>query len=205
MENQSVVERSLFLLAGFFVGEFPGSFGESNKICYRFRCFCFEQAHHNIPLGSFEYGIGSCRSAHAVSLCTAQSYTTASTPRHFAAAEHRGRQRAWAYFFRSLPALLLAKLRDMRRVMPPVPFVEEEQPIHAAFAMLWVNEHSSELLRFHRTPEAIPAIVYCAQERERNVNGGQFGVGQICPGLLVVRLNRWFFLRKRELQSHIRV
>src|SRR6266850_821166 len=104
-----------------------------------------------------------------------------------------------------LPALLLAKLRDMRRVMPPVPFVEEEQPIHTAFAMLWVNEHPSELLRFHRTPEAIPAIVYCAQERERNVNGGQFGVGQICPGLLVVRLNRWFFLRKRELQSHIRV
>src|SRR6266481_1312486 len=83
MENQAVIERFLFLLAGFFVREFLGSLGESNEICHRLRCFHFEQAHHNIPLGSFEYGVGSCRSAHAVSLCIAQSYTTVSTPRHF--------------------------------------------------------------------------------------------------------------------------
>src|SRR6266403_2425948 len=207
MENQSVVERFLFLLAGFFVREFLRSFSESDEICDGLRCFCFEQAHHNMPLGSFEYGIGSCRSAHAVSLCTAQSYTTVRTPRHFG----RGNKKVCGvpelvYFGDAgLPALLLAKLRDMRRMMSPVPFVEEEQPIQAACAMLRVNEHSCELPLFHGTPETIPAIVHGAEERERNFNGSRLRVGQICPGLLVVRFNCWFFFRKRELQSHISV
>src|ERR1700704_620243 len=110
--------------------------------------------------------------------------------------EHRGRQclgGLTSFGLAGLPALLLAKFRDMRRVMPSVPFVEEEQPIHTAFAMLWVNEHPSELLRFHGAPDTIPAIVYCAQQRQRNFNGGRLRVSQICPGLLVVWLNRWFF------------
>src|SRR6267378_561773 len=193
MKDQAVVERFLFLLAGFFVRKFLGSFGESNEICHRLRCFHFEQAHHNMPLGSFESGIGSCRSAHAVSLCTAQSYTTVRTPRHFG----RGNKKVCGvpelvYFGDAgLPALLLAKLRDMRRMMSPVPFVEEEQPIHAALSMLRVDEYPSELLRFHGAPDTIPAIMYGVQQRERNLNRGRLRVGQICPGFLVVRFNRW--------------
>ena len=61
-----------------------------------------------------------------------------------------------------LPALLFAKLRDMRCVMSAVPFVEEEQPIHAAFAMFRVNQRSGELLRLHGSPETIPSIMHGA-------------------------------------------
>src|SRR5882672_1170093 len=96
-------------------------------------------------------------------------------------------------YFRAsgLPALLLAKLRDMRSVVLPVPLVQEKQPIHGAFAMLRVNQHSRELLLFHGTPEPIPAIMYGAQQRERNVNWGRLRVGQICPGFLIVAFDHW--------------
>src|SRR5712664_2371227 len=100
---------------------------------------------------------------------------TVRTPRHFGRRKKKVCEVLELAYFgdAGLPALLFAELRDMRRVMSPVPFVEEEQPIHAAFAMLRVNQHSGELLRLHGTSETIPAIMYGAQERERNFNGGR--------------------------------
>ena len=50
MEDQSVVERSLFLLAGLFVREFFGAFGKPDEIRNRLWDFVFEQAHHNVSL-----------------------------------------------------------------------------------------------------------------------------------------------------------
>ncbi len=46
------------------------------------------------------------------------------------------------------PALLLTKLRDMRGVMFPMPFVKEEQPINAPFAVIGVNEDPCEMFGF---------------------------------------------------------
>src|SRR5882757_1588607 len=50
MEDQSVVERSLFLLSGLFIREFFGAFGKPDEIRNRFWRFVFEQAHYNVSL-----------------------------------------------------------------------------------------------------------------------------------------------------------
>src|ERR1700676_843965 len=78
MEDQSIVEGPLFLLASLFIREFFGAFGKPNDIRNRFWRFFFEQAHHNISLGSFKNSVGSCRPAHAISFGTGSSYTSPS-------------------------------------------------------------------------------------------------------------------------------
>src|SRR5260370_16911850 len=83
MENQSVVERFLFLLAGLFVGEFFCAFGKPDEIRNRRGRLVFKQAHHNVSLGSLKSSVGSCRSAHAFSFCARLSYPTLTLPRHF--------------------------------------------------------------------------------------------------------------------------
>ena len=50
MENQSVVERFLFLLSGFFIRDFFRAFGKPNEIRNRLGRFVFQQAHHNVSL-----------------------------------------------------------------------------------------------------------------------------------------------------------
>src|SRR5258708_4740210 len=89
VEDQSVVERPLFLLAGFFIREFFRALGKPDEIRNRLGRLAFEQAHHNVSLCSFKNSVGSCRPAHAISLCTGSSYTSRSAARHFTV---RGRE-----------------------------------------------------------------------------------------------------------------
>src|SRR5216684_5900866 len=81
MENQTVVERPFFLLAGLFIREFFRAFGQPDENRNGLGRFFFEQAHHNIPLRRFKNSVGSCRTAHAISLCTESSYMSRSVAR----------------------------------------------------------------------------------------------------------------------------
>src|SRR5690348_12130264 len=142
MENQPVIERPLFLLPRFFVGEFLRTLSQPHKIGNRLGRFLFIQPNHDISLRSLKNGVGSCRSAHAFSLsvaCAESSYTSRTLGRHS-------------------PALLLAQLRNVRRVMLPVPFVEKENPVNRALATLRMNQRPRKLLRLERPPDAVPAI-----------------------------------------------
>src|SRR6266849_5004129 len=78
MENQSVVERALFFLSGFFVGEFLGTFGQADKILDGLRRFFFHQLDDDIALRSFKNGVSASRTSHAISLEWVEklSYTT---------------------------------------------------------------------------------------------------------------------------------
>src|SRR5215472_1654202 len=85
VKDQSIVKRPLLLLPGLFLGEFFRAFGQPDKVGYGLWRFFFQQAHHNVSLRSFKNGVGSCRSAHAFSLCVAlseSSYTSPCAPRH---------------------------------------------------------------------------------------------------------------------------
>src|SRR5260370_22701931 len=81
MEDQSVVEGSLFFLSGLFVRELFGAFGKPDKIRDRLGRFVFEQAHYNVSQRSFKNSVSSCRPAHASPLCTGSSYTSRSAAR----------------------------------------------------------------------------------------------------------------------------
>src|SRR5215831_13881158 len=110
VKNQSVVERPLLFLPGFFVSEFLCPFGQPDKIGHRLRRLFLKQPRHNISLRGLKNRVSSCCSAHAFSLLNESSYTSRTVPRHS-------------------PALLLAQLGDVRRVMFPVPFIQEQQPV----------------------------------------------------------------------------
>src|SRR5256884_7521898 len=62
MKNQSVVERPLLFLPGFFAGEFLRPLGQPDKIGNRLRRLLLEQPHYNIPLRSLKNRVRSCRS-----------------------------------------------------------------------------------------------------------------------------------------------
>src|SRR5215469_15530588 len=116
VKNQSVIERPLFLLSGFLVGEFLRAFRKPDKIGYRLGRLFLQQPHHDVSLRGFKNGVGSCRSAHAFSLYVARadsSYTSRSTGRHS-------------------PALLFPQFRDVGGVMFSMPFVQEKQPVDIA-------------------------------------------------------------------------
>src|SRR5216683_526616 len=164
MKNQPVVERPLFLLAGLFIGELFCAFGEPHEIRNRLGRLFLKQAHHDVPLRRFKNSVGSRWPAHAISLCTASSYTSLSVARHLASSR-RGQIAFFPLVFS--PALLLAKLRNMRSVMLPVPLVKKEQPVNGALAMFGVQ----------RAPELVPARVHRVQQSLRDSNGRRFRIG----------------------------
>src|SRR5258708_4414604 len=84
MEDQTVVERPFFLLVGLFIREFFRAFGKPDEICNGLRRFFFQQAHHNVSLGSFKNSVSPCCPAHAISFCAGSSYTSQSFVRHCA-------------------------------------------------------------------------------------------------------------------------
>src|SRR5713101_5822155 len=86
MKCQPIVVILFLFFPRAFVGELLGAFGETHKIRNCLGRFLFEQAHYDVALRSFKYGISSCRSAHAFSLWTVSSYTSGRCPRHLAAA-----------------------------------------------------------------------------------------------------------------------
>src|SRR5207249_6208726 len=106
--------------------------------------------------------VGSCRPAHAISFCTGSSYTSRSFARHFATRYSEMGEMSLLVFS---PALLFAKLRDMRGVMFTVPLVEEQQPINGALAVFGVNESPCEMFGLQRAPQPVPAGVYRIQQR----------------------------------------
>ncbi len=53
---------------------------------------------------------------------------------------------------RNLPALLLAKLRDVRSVMLAVPLVGEQQPVHGALAVFRMDENPRKMFGLQRAP-----------------------------------------------------
>ena len=68
VEDQAVVKGALFLLSGFFVGEFLGAFGEADKICDGLRSFVYEQLDDDVAERGFKDGVGTNGACHAVSL-----------------------------------------------------------------------------------------------------------------------------------------
>src|SRR5438445_4291548 len=77
VEDEAVIERALFFLSGFFVGEFPGAFSETDKVFDSFGGFFFQQFDDDVALRGFENGIGASGTSHAISLEWVQklSYT----------------------------------------------------------------------------------------------------------------------------------
>src|SRR5260370_27483624 len=64
MEDQTVVERPLFFLAGLFIGELFRSFGKPQEIRYPHRRFFFKLAPDYISLCSFHFISGSYPPSH---------------------------------------------------------------------------------------------------------------------------------------------
>src|SRR5260370_16950273 len=84
MKNERVVERRFLLLPVLFVCKLFCAFGKPDEIGNCLGGLFFEQPHHDVSLGSFKYGVRSCRPAHAFSLSTESSYMSRTAPRHFA-------------------------------------------------------------------------------------------------------------------------
>jgi len=69
-------------------------------------------------------------------------------------------------------SLFLAKLRDVRGVMLPVPLVDKQAASQRTLAM-WVDEDSCKMFGLQRTPQPVPAGVYRIQERSANFDRGR--------------------------------
>src|SRR6478736_852603 len=68
VENESVIVRAFFFLAGFFVSEFLGAFGQADKIFNSLGGLLVEQLDDDVALRGFENGIGASGTSHAFSL-----------------------------------------------------------------------------------------------------------------------------------------
>ena len=67
VKGQAVVIVFLMLLAGSFVGELFGAFGQADEVSDGLGRFLLEQADDNVALRGLKNGVGSCGSAHAIS------------------------------------------------------------------------------------------------------------------------------------------
>src|SRR6266849_3712568 len=68
VKYQAVIIFFLLLLASPFVDKFLRAFCQPDKILDRFGRFFFEESYYDISLRSFKNGVGSCDSAHSLSL-----------------------------------------------------------------------------------------------------------------------------------------
>ena len=81
VEDEAIVESALFFLSGFFVGEFPGTFSETDKVFHSFGGFFFQQSNDDVALRGFENGIGASGTSHAISLEWVQKLSYTRLPR----------------------------------------------------------------------------------------------------------------------------
>ncbi len=131
VKYEPVVIILLLFLAGAFVGKFLGAFDQSYEILDGFRRFLFEKFYHDVALRSLE----NRRTSLMVGSCTLLVYPfilhEPPPPAPLAL----------------LPAFLFPQFGNVRRVVLAMPFIEKDQPVHRAFAMLRMNQSAGEMLR----------------------------------------------------------
>src|SRR5258708_15924971 len=192
VKRQPVIVILFHFYARHLVRKFLPALRQSYEIFLGLRRFFFEQAHHNIALRSFKNGVSSCGSAHAISLCAKTSYTRRRIPRHLTMGE-------------CLPAFLLAQFVDWRRMVPAMPFIEKEQPVHVALSIVGVHEDSRKIFGFQGSPQPVPAGMQRVQQTLGYLNRRGFRVRQFGPCGLLIRLDCWLFLSERPLQSNVAI
>src|SRR5579859_5390325 len=86
-----------------------------------------------------------------------------------------------------IPALLFTEFGDVRRVMPAVPRIQKEQPIHILQAGFGMAERPGVLLRRDTSQQTNPAVVEGFEKFERDLDRRVLRIFQPGPVGLLVR------------------
>jgi hypothetical protein len=105
----------------------------------------------------------------------------------------------------SSPLHPLPQRGDMSKMMVAVPGVERQDPIDVVLAGLGVDEAAREIPCFERAQQGDPARVHGVKQRERDLDGSQFGVFEPGPGVFVVGLDGGHVFREGPLGADVGV